>query len=68
VRVCLRDGTDASLPIRLYGESVRVTAGGSVERAVPALKPLLPQPEQPPGYAPERATPAGRTAAGAPQS
>ena len=57
-RVSLRDGADARLPILLYGEPVEVTAGGSVERPVVALKPLLPRPEQPPGYAPERAAPA----------
>ena len=51
----LRDGTDARLPIRLYGEAVEVSAGEPVERPVVPLKPLLPQPTQPPGYAPERA-------------
>ena len=63
VRVSLRDGTDARLPILLYDEAVEVTAGSVVERPVAALKPLLPQPEQPPGYAPERATPAPQRAA-----
>jgi alpha,alpha-trehalose phosphorylase len=60
-RVSLRDGTGAGLPILLYGEAVEVAAGGSVVRPVAALKPLLPRPEQPPGYTPERSTPAGRT-------
>jgi trehalose/maltose hydrolase-like predicted phosphorylase len=57
VRVSLRDGTDARLPIRLYDEPVDLVAGESVERPVVPLKPLLPQPVQPPGYAPDRATP-----------
>jgi trehalose/maltose hydrolase-like predicted phosphorylase len=61
-RVSLRDGTDARLPILLYGEAVELTVGDSVSRPVVPLKPLLPQPEQPPGYAPERATLPGRTA------
>ncbi|WP_199514084.1 glycoside hydrolase family 65 protein [Nucisporomicrobium flavum] len=52
VRVSLRDGSGATLPIRLYDETIDLTAGGSVERPVAALKPLLPPPEQPPGYAP----------------
>ncbi|MGA5300177.1 glycoside hydrolase family 65 protein [Nucisporomicrobium flavum] len=52
VRVSLRDGSGATLPIRLYDETIDLTAGGSVERPVSALKPLLPPPEQPPGYAP----------------
>jgi trehalose/maltose hydrolase-like predicted phosphorylase len=58
VRVSLRDGTDARLTIKLYGEAIELTAGGSVERPVAALEPLLPPPHQPPGYAPERAGPA----------
>ena len=57
VRVSLRDGTDARLTIKLYGEAIELTAGGSVERPVAALEPLLPPPHQPPGYAPERAGP-----------
>ncbi|WP_433731429.1 glycoside hydrolase family 65 protein [Actinoplanes sp. CA-051413] len=55
VRVSLRDGTDARLTIKLYGEPIELTAGGSVERPVAALEPLLPPPHQPSGYAPERA-------------
>jgi alpha,alpha-trehalose phosphorylase len=55
VRVSLRDGTDARLTIKLYGEPIELTAGGSVERPVAGLEPLLPPPHQPPGYAPERA-------------
>ncbi|MGW4947421.1 glycoside hydrolase family 65 protein [Actinoplanes sp. NPDC004185] len=55
VRVSLRDGTDARLTIKLYGEPIELTAGGSVQRPVAALEPLLPPPHQPPGYAPERA-------------
>ncbi|MEV6492353.1 glycosyl hydrolase family 65 protein [Actinoplanes sp. NPDC051633] len=54
-RVSLRDGADGRLPIRLYDEPVEVSAGEPVVRPVVALKPLLPRPEQPPGYAPERA-------------
>ena len=60
VRVSLRDGADARLPILLYGEAAEVTAGSPVVRPVVPLKPLLPQPEQPPGYAPERAGSNGR--------
>jgi trehalose/maltose hydrolase-like predicted phosphorylase len=56
VRVSLRDGADGRLPILLYDEPVELAAGASVERPVVPLKPLLPQPAQPPGYAPERAT------------
>jgi alpha,alpha-trehalose phosphorylase len=56
VRVSLRDGTDARLSILLYGEAVELAAGESVNRPVAELKPLLPQPQQPPGYAPDRAT------------
>jgi alpha,alpha-trehalose phosphorylase len=55
VRVSLRDGTSARLPIRFCGEAVEVTAGDAVERPVAALKPMLPQPEQRPGYRPARA-------------
>ncbi|GAA3342037.1 glycoside hydrolase family 65 protein [Amorphoplanes nipponensis] len=61
VRVSLRDGDDARLALRLYGEEVEVTAGAVVERPVVPLEPLLPPPTQPPGYAPERAGAAGRT-------
>ena len=53
-RVSLRDGTDARLTVLLYGEPVGVTAGEPVVRAVVPLKPLMPPPQQPPGYAPER--------------
>ena len=44
----LRDGAGAGarLPIRLYDETLEVFAGGSVERPVASLKPLLPQPER----------------------
>jgi alpha,alpha-trehalose phosphorylase len=52
IRVSLRDGSDARLPILLYGEPAEVTAGEPVMRAVVAAKPLLPAPQQPPGYAP----------------
>lgn len=51
-RVSLRDGADARLPVLLYDEPVEVTAGEPVERAVVPLKPLLPPPRQPAGYAP----------------
>jgi alpha,alpha-trehalose phosphorylase len=51
-RVSLRDGTDARLPILLYGEPIEVSHEPAV-RPVPALKPLLPPPQQPPGYAPQ---------------
>jgi alpha,alpha-trehalose phosphorylase len=54
VRLYLRDGPDAQLRVRLYDEPVVVTAGEPVERAVVPLKPLLPTPQQPPGYAPQR--------------
>jgi len=59
VRVSIRDGTDARLPILLYGEAVELTAGDPVQRPVVPLKPLLASPEQPPGYAPERRSPPG---------
>ncbi|MFC7275948.1 glycoside hydrolase family 65 protein [Paractinoplanes rhizophilus] len=62
VRVSMRDGTDTRLPIRLYGEDVELTAGDPVRRPVVPLKPLLSPPEQPPGYKPDRAAPAGRGA------
>ncbi|MEU8233407.1 glycosyl hydrolase family 65 protein [Actinoplanes sp. NPDC048967] len=55
VRLSLRDGTDARLTIKLYGEPIELTAGAAVERPVAVLEPLLPPPHQPPGYAPERA-------------
>jgi alpha,alpha-trehalose phosphorylase len=61
VRVSMRDGTDARLMIRLYDEAVDLTAGDPVQRPVVTLKPLLARPEQPPGYAPERAAPTSRT-------
>ncbi|WP_430782745.1 glycoside hydrolase family 65 protein [Actinoplanes sp. G11-F43] len=51
-RVGLRDGRDGRLPILLYGEPVEVTAGEPVTRPVVPLDPLLPPPQQPPGYAP----------------
>ncbi|BCJ49781.1 putative glycosyl hydrolase [Actinoplanes sp. NBRC 14428] len=57
VRVTLRDGTDARLPVVLYGEEAEVTADAPVERPVVPLEPLLPPPVQPPGYAPQRAAP-----------
>ena len=60
VRVSLREGTGARLPIRLYDETLEVTAAAPVERPVAPLKPLLPSPAQPPGYAPERAAAPGR--------
>ena len=55
VRVSLRDGPGARLPMQLYDEPVELTADAPVERPVVPLKPLLPRPEQPPGYAPDRA-------------
>ncbi|MEU4564123.1 glycosyl hydrolase family 65 protein [Actinoplanes sp. NPDC023936] len=51
-RVSLRDGEGATLPILLYGEEVDVTAEKPVTRPVVPLEPLLPPPQQPPGYAP----------------
>jgi alpha,alpha-trehalose phosphorylase len=66
VRVSLRDGADARLAIRLYDETVEVTAGEVVERSVAALQPLLPQPAQPPGYAPQPAAQLARAAAATP--
>ncbi|MEU4422105.1 glycosyl hydrolase family 65 protein [Actinoplanes sp. NPDC024001] len=54
VRVSLRDGESARLPIVLYDEEVEVTAAEPVERPVVAIEPLLPPPHQPPGYAPAR--------------
>jgi alpha,alpha-trehalose phosphorylase len=36
----------------LYEEPVEVTVGEPLVRAVVPLKPLLPAPQQPPGYAP----------------
>nr|WP_221379179.1 glycosyl hydrolase family 65 protein [Actinoplanes polyasparticus] len=62
VRVTVRDGDGARLPLRLYDESLSVAAGEPVERDVVPLKPLLPAPQQPPGYAPERAVPDPRPA------
>jgi alpha,alpha-trehalose phosphorylase len=61
-RVSLRDGTDARLPILLYEERIEVSAAASVQRPIPALEPLLPAPQQPPGYSPGPATPTGSTA------
>ena len=52
VRVSVRDGADARLTIRLYDEQVEVTPAEAVTRPVVPLKPLLPAPQQPPGYAP----------------
>ncbi|MFC7533880.1 glycoside hydrolase family 65 protein [Actinoplanes sp. GCM10030250] len=52
VRVSLRDGHAAKLPIVLYDEQVEVTADEPVERPVVRLEPILPPPVQPPGYAP----------------
>ena len=63
VRVSLRDGTDARLPVLIYGEAVEVSAGACVQRPVAALKPLLAPPQQPRGYAPERVTPIVETTA-----
>jgi trehalose/maltose hydrolase-like predicted phosphorylase len=51
-RVSLRDGMGTGLPVLLYGEPVEVTVGEPVVRAVVPLTPLLPAPQQPPGYAP----------------
>lgn len=51
-RVGLRDGPTGRLPILLYGDHVEVTAGEPVTRPVVRLDPLLPPPQQPPGYAP----------------
>ncbi|WP_328459313.1 family 65 glycosyl hydrolase [Actinoplanes sp. NBC_00393] len=53
VRVSLRDG-DARLPIVLYDEPAEVTAHEPVERPVAKIEPLLPPPQQAPGYAPAR--------------
>ncbi|MCO8273657.1 family 65 glycosyl hydrolase [Actinoplanes sp. TRM 88003] len=55
VRVTLRDDSGGRFPFRLYDEPVEAAAGEPVQRPVVAFKPLLPQPQQPPGYAPERA-------------
>jgi trehalose/maltose hydrolase-like predicted phosphorylase len=51
-RVSLRDGAGASLTVLLYGEPLEVTTGKPVVRAIVPAKPLLPSPQQPPGYAP----------------
>ncbi len=51
-RVSVRDGAGGRLTVQLYGERVEVTVGAPVTRAVVPLKPLLPEPQQPPGYAP----------------
>jgi alpha,alpha-trehalose phosphorylase len=51
-RVSLRDGTGTGMTVLLYGEPVEVTVDEPVVRAVVPLTPLLPSPEQPPGYAP----------------
>ncbi|MFC7535592.1 glycoside hydrolase family 65 protein [Actinoplanes sp. GCM10030250] len=68
VRVSLRDGANARLAILLYGEAIEVTADEPVQRPVVGLNPLLPPPEQPPGYAPDRATLIGRTPSSATRS
>jgi alpha,alpha-trehalose phosphorylase len=51
-RISLRDGAGASLTVLLYGEPLEVTTGKPVVRAIVPAKPLLPSPQQPPGYAP----------------
>ncbi|MDR6317426.1 glycoside hydrolase family 65 protein [Actinoplanes couchii] len=51
-RVGLRDGHGGRLPILLYGDHVEVNADETVTRPVVRLDPLLPEPQQPPGYAP----------------
>jgi alpha,alpha-trehalose phosphorylase len=53
VRVSLRDGTGTGLTVLLYGEPVEVTVDEPVVCAVVPLTPLLPSPQQPPGYAPQ---------------
>jgi trehalose/maltose hydrolase-like predicted phosphorylase len=50
-RVSLHDGA-GRLTVLLYGEPVEVRADAPVTRAVVEMKPLLPAPQQPPGYAP----------------
>jgi trehalose/maltose hydrolase-like predicted phosphorylase len=59
-RVSLRDGSDGRLSMRLYDEVVELAVDSPVTRPVAALRPLLPRPEQPPGYAPEPAGPTPR--------
>jgi alpha,alpha-trehalose phosphorylase len=61
-RVSVRDGSDGRLSILLYDEKVDVAVDSPVTRSVVVLRPLLPRPEQPPGYAPDRAVPAVREA------
>ncbi len=53
-RVSLRDGAGGRLRVLLYDEPVDVTVGEPVTRAVAPLEPMLPVPQQPPGYAPRR--------------
>ena len=50
-QISLHDGTEGRLPVLLYGEPVEVSAGNPVARAVVPIKPALPTPQQPPGYA-----------------
>jgi alpha,alpha-trehalose phosphorylase len=61
-RVSVRDGTDGRLSILLYDEKVEVAVDNPVTRPVVAVRPLLPRPEQPPGYAPDRPVPAASEA------
>ncbi|SDS59016.1 glycoside hydrolase family 65 protein [Actinoplanes derwentensis] len=53
-RVGLRDRDGGRLPILLYGDQVEVGMDEPVTRPVVRLDPLLPVPQQPPGYAPRR--------------
>ncbi|WP_229074646.1 glycoside hydrolase family 65 protein [Actinoplanes sp. DH11] len=50
--VTLRDGPEGRLRVLLYGEETEVSAAEPVTRPVIPVEPLLPPPQQAPGYAP----------------
>lgn len=54
VTYSLRDGVDAQVELLHHGEPVTVTTDASVTCSIPAITPLSPPPQQPPGRAPIR--------------